>query len=89
MGSEAVAIELGSVDVIDAEFDCAADYADGAVTVVFEPIELHRAEADSRHGASCEGRRSPGMGLRLDRAGLGHQCSSRSGCCNINSMRQL
>ena len=74
---EAVAIELGGVDVIDAELDGAAEHPDRAVTVVVEPVQLHRAVADSRHCASCEGGGPTRMGLLADRGGrAGHGSSS-------------
>lgn len=40
---EAVAVELGSVDMVDAEFDRATQQSECGGTVVMETFELHRA----------------------------------------------
>jgi hypothetical protein len=60
-----VAVELGGVDVIHAEFHGAAQERGGRVAVVPEVPQLHRALADACDGAPGYRSGPPGRVLRL------------------------
>ena len=77
-----VAVELGGVDVVDAQLDRASQQRDGGIRVAVEARELHRAEADAGDGGAAEApgaARARGTGCRGGRrrkTGHGHDGSS-------------
>ncbi|MFK4547813.1 hypothetical protein RKD29_007409 [Streptomyces tendae] len=66
---EAVAVELGGVEVVDAQLHRAAHQCDGGGAVGVQPLELHRAVPDPGDGAARERARAAGTGSVLGRDG--------------------
>ncbi|CAM5428635.1 hypothetical protein SVIOM342S_04907 [Streptomyces violaceorubidus] len=64
---EAVAVELGGVEVVDAEFHRAAHQCDRGAAVGVQTLQLHRAVPDPGDGAARERPRAAGTGSALGR----------------------
>jgi hypothetical protein len=70
----AVAVELGRVDVVDAELDGAAQHPDGRRPIDRTPLsalgELHRTKADAGHRVVRESPADVGLEHRMPPAGI-------------------
>ena len=72
-------VELGGVDVVDAQLDGAAQQCHGGVEVAVQALELHGAEADTGDGAARERAGTSGAGSAVGRE-LGGSGGGRHGC---------